>query len=289
MEEKYIAVIDSGLGGLSVLALLKKEFPAERFLYFGDNDNAPYGEKTETELLFLTMRNLDYILQFGVKAIVVACNTLSVTLLPDIREYSGLKTFGVFPPVHKYLIAGEKTLLLCTPLTAKKYLGTPGLYILALPTLAREVEKNALCLNNIKLDEVFSAGEPFFPADDFLSEKEEKRTVATIFDHRETAPKRPFSDLGFKFDTVICGCTHYSLIKNRIFDHLKPKKIVCAEEFTARMLKREPTIIKSSANSYENDVLFVGKNAVRNEIIYRAVVNTVDFGVKKFEKCFKNF
>ena len=276
MKEKYIAVTDSGLGGLSVLALLQKKFPAERFLYFGDNDNAPYGDRTETELLSLTMRNLDFIASFGVKAIVVACNTLSAALLSDIREYSGLKTFGVFPPVHKSLVAGEKTLLLCTPLTAKKYLDTPGLYILALPTLAKEVEKNALCLNNIDMKKVLSEGELFVPATDFLTGNGKKHIAATIFDHRKKTSEYALSDLKNKFDTVICGCTHYSLVKKQISDHLKPKKTVCGEEFTINFLSNEPFIIKSLVKIRGNAVLFVGKNAEKNEKIYRAVVNRVE-------------
>ena len=90
MNNRFIAVLDSGVGGLSVLSVLEKKFPNERFLYFGDNGNAPYGNRSKQNLLSITLKNIDYIKSYDVKAIVVACNTLSVNIIYNIKEYSGL-------------------------------------------------------------------------------------------------------------------------------------------------------------------------------------------------------
>ena len=70
-----IAVMDSGLGGISVLRELVKIMPNERFLYFGDSINAPYGTKTKPEVLEITRKNLSLLKERGIKAFVIACNT----------------------------------------------------------------------------------------------------------------------------------------------------------------------------------------------------------------------
>ena len=57
MDNQYIAVMDSGIGGISVLTELIKNFPNQNFLYFGDNDNAPYGNRSKQDLLNLAIHN----------------------------------------------------------------------------------------------------------------------------------------------------------------------------------------------------------------------------------------
>ena len=109
MDNRFIAVLDSGVGGLSVLCALQKKFPFERFLYFGDNGNAPYGSRSIRNLLSITIKNIDYIKSYGLKAIVVACNTLSVNIIYNIREYSNLPVFGIFPPVERCVAENKKT------------------------------------------------------------------------------------------------------------------------------------------------------------------------------------
>ena len=101
MNNQSIAVIDSGFGGISVLHKLVEKFPNEHFIYFGDNDNAPYGNLSKTNLLRLVIKSIDFVKGYNVKGIVLACNTLSVNLFMEIKEYSGLPTFCTFPPVEK--------------------------------------------------------------------------------------------------------------------------------------------------------------------------------------------
>ena len=137
MRNDFIAVIDSGIGGISVLNTLTKNLEGERFLYFGDNDNAPYGNKSKRELLSLTMRNIDYVKSFGVKAIVLACNTLSVNLIDEVKNYSGVAVFGIFPPIESLVMSGGETLLLATVRTAERYVGIKGVHSVGLPTLAQ--------------------------------------------------------------------------------------------------------------------------------------------------------
>ena len=74
-RELPIAVIDSGVGGISVLRELIGIMPNENYIYFGDSKNAPYGSKTRHEVLSLTRKNLAFLKKKGIKALVIACNT----------------------------------------------------------------------------------------------------------------------------------------------------------------------------------------------------------------------
>lgn len=85
-KKDYIGVFDSGLGGISVLRELVKAMPQERFLYFGDSANAPYGQKPVDEVRALTLRAAQGLFDRGVKALVVACNTATAAAIDLLRE-----------------------------------------------------------------------------------------------------------------------------------------------------------------------------------------------------------
>ena len=74
-SNKPIGVFDSGLGGISVLAQLQKLMPNEDFIYLGDSKNAPYGTKNEEEIKKHTKDCITRLIDMGVKAVVIACNT----------------------------------------------------------------------------------------------------------------------------------------------------------------------------------------------------------------------
>ena len=74
-KDSPIGIFDSGVGGISVLKALEKELPHENFLFYGDQKNAPYGEKTEEEVRALSLSAYRFLKEHGVKATVIACNT----------------------------------------------------------------------------------------------------------------------------------------------------------------------------------------------------------------------
>ncbi len=93
-----IAVFDSGVGGISVLRELTKLLPGEDFLYFGDSANAPYGDKTTEEVRRLTLQNANMLLNRGVKALVIACNTATSAAIGDLRQrYPDAIIVGIEP------------------------------------------------------------------------------------------------------------------------------------------------------------------------------------------------
>ena len=98
-ENDYIAVFDSGVGGLSVLSHLKKLLPNERYLYYGDCANAPYGSRSTEEVRALTLAAADkLVLNNHIKALVIACNTATAAAIRQLREkYPDLIVIGIEP------------------------------------------------------------------------------------------------------------------------------------------------------------------------------------------------
>ncbi len=99
-SSEYIAVFDSGVGGISVLRHLHSLLPRERFLYFGDSANAPYGTKPRNEIRDLTLAAAQELVLRGIKALVVACNTATAAAIADLRRvYPELIIVGIEPAV----------------------------------------------------------------------------------------------------------------------------------------------------------------------------------------------
>lgn len=86
MKRAPIAVFDSGVGGISVLRELVRIMPQERYLYYGDSANAPYGTRSTGEVRALTLAAADALMRRGVKALVVACNTATSAAIGALRE-----------------------------------------------------------------------------------------------------------------------------------------------------------------------------------------------------------
>jgi glutamate racemase len=80
-----IGVFDSGIGGVTVLSELKKRFPGEEYLYFGDTANVPYGTKSETQIRSLVSSAAERIKSKGIDALVIACNTASSIAFKEFK------------------------------------------------------------------------------------------------------------------------------------------------------------------------------------------------------------
>ena len=117
-----VAVMDSGLGGISVLRELISVMPEEDYLYFGDSVNAPYGEKPPEVIRELCRRNVEMLLAQGTKCVVIACNTATSAAAEVLRqEYPFLPVIGMEPAVKPAAKCGghPRVLVLATPLTIK--------------------------------------------------------------------------------------------------------------------------------------------------------------------------
>ena len=98
-KSDYIAVFDSGVGGISVLRHLRQRLSGERFLYYGDSANAPYGSRSTEQVRELTLAAAEKLTrEYGVKALVLACNTATAAAVKELRKkYPHLIVIGIEP------------------------------------------------------------------------------------------------------------------------------------------------------------------------------------------------
>ncbi len=212
-NELPIAVLDSGVGGISVLRELMRLMPNENYLYYGDSANAPYGEKTSEAVLAITRRNLLYLKKVGIKALVIACNTATSAAVRTLRfENPDLPIIGTEPAIKPaaVLLENPRVLVMATPLTLRekkfcdlvdRFSDKEEIIPLPCPGLVELIEKGDLESEEIEnyLTELFA---PY---------KKEK------------------------IDAVVLGCTHYPHIKTAIAKHLqKGTLILDGGEGTAR-------------------------------------------------------
>ena len=113
-DNRPIGVMDSGMGGLSVIRTLRKYLPDEKFIFWGDNRHAPYGTHTQQEILELTWNIVNRILERDVKAVVIACNTATSAAAADLREKLDIPVLGLEPalkPAVEYAGDGKVAVL----------------------------------------------------------------------------------------------------------------------------------------------------------------------------------
>ena len=233
MVSGVIGVIDSGIGGLSVLKELYKTVKGETFVYLGDNENVPYGNKSLRELKTLANNLTLNLAEYSPKCIILACNTLSLTVREDVEKFAGVPVFGVFPPVETVKLKGENSVLIATERTCEKYKEDSVLKVIPCKTLARDIEENKFSLEKYKVN--------------VNGEKT-------------------------KADTVILGCTHYEFIKNKLIDHFNAKSCVSGSINTLKTVNKWLKTLKTTKKGRKNQIIFIGRAAEENKKFWDKVV-----------------
>ena len=157
-----IGVYDSGVGGLTVFKELVKILPKEKFIYFGDLKNSPYGEKSKEELIKIGEKIFDFFASKNVKAVVMACNTTSALLYDKVKEEYNFKIYPVIQSVAKDLaVLNVKNLgVFATDATInshaykthiQKFNPQMTVYEQACPNWVKIVENNDFCQQNIDI------------------------------------------------------------------------------------------------------------------------------------------
>jgi glutamate racemase len=100
MDNKQpIGVFDSGIGGTSIWKEIHNLLPNEKTIYLADSKNAPYGEKSKEEIIHLSMKNTDFLLNMNCKLIVVACNTATTNAIRELRAHYSVPFIGIEPAI----------------------------------------------------------------------------------------------------------------------------------------------------------------------------------------------
>ena len=103
MDTRPIGIFDSGIGGLTVLKELEERLPNENFIYFGDTLNFPYGEKTKEEIIQFSIKNVNYLIEQDVKAIIIACGTATSQSLDVLKDKFDIPIIGIIEPTVNYV------------------------------------------------------------------------------------------------------------------------------------------------------------------------------------------
>ena len=196
MDSRPIGVFDSGLGGLTAVRALRRILPEEDLIYFGDTARVPYGGRARETILKYARQDVRFLRSFDLKAILIACGTVSTTSLDTLRAENDLPVVGVVEPTCRRALAVSRTRKVGVIATLASI--RSGVYEATLRRLDPAVEVVAKpCPLFVPLVE----NGRFRPGDMVIE------TVAREY-------LEPLRDTGL--DTLILGCTHYPLIKTMI-------------------------------------------------------------------------
>ena len=213
-----IGVFDSGVGGISVLRILRHDMPNENYIFFGDSIHAPYGDQPEARIREMSDANVEFLLAHGCKAIVIACNTATSAAADWLRaKYPELIIIGMEPAAKKALdLDGEhRVLVAATPITVhgKK-----------MQILIDRFDKDHL-VDLLPLPRLVE-----------FAEREEFRSEAVRAYLEQELGRFALAD----YSALVLGCTHFNYFKDTMRE-IMPENMhfVDGNEGTVRELMRQ--------------------------------------------------
>lgn len=225
-----IGVFDSGIGGLTVLKALIRQLPNESFIYLGDTARVPYGTRDPQTITNFSLDLVNFLLEKKVKALVVACNTISATCLEEIKKVSPVPVIGVIEPTIKFAV--EKT--------QGKKIGVIG----TRATVGSKIYDLGFKIYDQNIEVISKSCPLFVPlVEEGLFDSPATKIIAE--DYLKIFKENPV-------DTLILGCTHYPLLKNLIQKIMGDVLLVDSAQATAQVLKQtleEKSLNNSSASS----------------------------------------
>jgi len=193
-DTRPIGIFDSGIGGLTVVAEMRKILPKEGIVYFGDTARVPYGTKSKETITKFSVENVKFLMEHNVKLIVVACNTASSLSLDFLKRCFRVPIIGVIWPGAKNAVSA----------TRNNRIGVIGTHATisskAYEKAIREINPRAI---------FFGQSCPLFVplVEEGWTDHRVTREIAAHY-------LKPLKSTGI--DTLILGCTHYPLLKDVI-------------------------------------------------------------------------
>lgn len=187
-----VGVFDSGIGGLTVLKTLYKNYPNNEYIYFGDTINLPYGSKTKEELIELSKKDVEFLLSKKVDIIFIACGTVSSNCINYLKENYTIPIYDIITPTINYLNQSNYQ----------------NIGIIATErTIDSHVFKNNLNKSVIEIK-----------TPDFVPTIENNK-----YDILDNLIDKYLSSYKDKVDILVLGCTHYPIIKDNLNKYLGNK------------------------------------------------------------------
>ncbi len=234
--DKYskIGVFDSGLGGISVLSSIRTCMPNESFVYIGDSLHAPYGTKSREDVVELSKAICNRLIEDGVKAIVIACNTATSAAVEQLRRAYDIPIIGMEPAIKPALSRPEgRVFVFATEMTLK------------------EEKFNALVEKLDTAHRIVKCPAPEWVevVENAYSDTERVRaSVASILSKY---------DIG-KHDSIVLGCTHFVFLKKAISAYYNDSvEMYDGNMGTALQLKNTLSHLELLSDAHEGDVTVV--------------------------------
>ena len=213
-DNRPIGIFDSGIGGTSIWNAIHGLLPNEKTIYLADSKNAPYGQKSKAEIIALSKKNTEFLLQMNCKLIVVACNTATTNAIQELRAKYTVPFIGIEPAIKP----------------AATHSKTHSIGILATQgTLNSELfHKTAEQFHNIKIIEQVGHGLVELIEEGRIDSAEMTQLLQQYLNPMITA----------KIDFLVLGCSHYPYlipqIKKILPEHIQ---IIDSGEAVARQTK----------------------------------------------------
>jgi len=222
MDRRPIGVFDSGLGGLTAVAEIRKILPSENIIYFGDTSRVPYGGRSREILLKYARQDVNFLRSFDIKAILVACGTVSTTALEQLQAENELPLLGVVEPACRRAVkmtGNGRVGMIATAASVRS-----GTYERIIHTIDSRVQ-------------MFAKACPLFVP---LVENGRCHVGDSVIETVAREYLAPLQDKGV--DTLILGCTHYPLLTEVVAEIMGPDvKLINAGAEAAWELKRQLT------------------------------------------------
>lgn len=211
-----IGVMDSGVGGLTVLKQLIQLCPDEDYIYFGDTKNLPYGSKTKQELIEIVKEIFSFFEEKKVKAVVLACNTTSATAYEELKNNYPFKIYPLIQSVAHCMTKDKKLLrlgIMATHATVSSH------------TYTKEFKKH-----NPAIEIIEQACPLWVP----IVEKE-----LTSYNEQEIMTDYLKDVLAFNPQKVILGCTHYPYLLDTISKYAPRELFINPAPIFANYIKED--------------------------------------------------
>lgn len=200
MDARAIGVFDSGLGGLTAVRELRRLLPEERLVYFGDTGRVPYGGRSKETIIKYARQDVAFLRQFDLKAVVIACGTVSTTALEAMAAENDIPIWGVVGPAVRAALEATQTGrigLVGTAATIRS-----GAYERALSALDPTVKVTARAC-------------PLFVP---LVENGRTQAGDVVIETMCAEYLAPVK--AARVDTLMLGCTHYPLLREVIGSYM---------------------------------------------------------------------
>lgn len=245
-----VAVFDSGFGGLSLLYEAIKKLDGCDFIYFADNENAPYGTKSIDEIKALSIDAVDF-LASKTDIVVIACNTATSAAVSDLREKFSIPIIGMEPAVNLGKDADGDILVIATPATIKgaklnELLKKSNLnnktHLLPMPKLVEFAQNMEFNSPNVK---------------EYIKHQISKFNSKNI-------------------SLLVLGCTHFNYFKDSFIDLMPNSKIVDGVDGTIRQIKRKIDELNSKGKNLDTKLLYYSSKKQKDINLITPFISRLD-------------